>query len=201
MNRVAAIVLAAGQGTRFRASGGTEPSKLVAELDGVPLIRHVTDAALASRAAPVVVVTGHAAEAVGAALAGTGVRLVHNAPFATGLASSLRTGIAALPLDADGAIVLLGDMPRGTAGLFDRLLAEAAADPDTDAIVPLVSGRRGNPVVLSRRVFPAVARLSGDAGARHLLRAPELRVREVPLLNPGSWFDVDEVGDLTRPAE
>lgn len=201
MNRVAAVVLAAGQGTRFRASGGTEPSKLVAELDGVPLVRHVADAALASRAAPVVVVTGHAAEAVGAALAGTGVRLVHNAAFATGLASSLRTGIAALPLDADGAIVLLGDMPRGTASLFDRLLAEAAADPDADAIVPVISGRRGNPVVLSRRVFPAVARLSGDAGARHLLRAPAMRVREVSLSDLGSRFDVDEVGDLRRPAE
>ena len=122
MTRVGAVVLAAGQSARFRAAGGSEATKLVAKLDGQPIVRIVAETALASRASPVVVVVGHARNAVEAALAGLNVGLAFNPAFASGLASSLRVGLSALPPDVVGAVVLLGDMPRVQARLIDALI-------------------------------------------------------------------------------
>ena len=103
---VAAVILAAGRSTRM---GG--PNKLLAELGGKKLVRIVTEQALASKASSVIVVTGHQAEEVEKALAGLKVKFVRNPDFAAGLASSVKAGIAAVPADADGAVVCLGDMP------------------------------------------------------------------------------------------
>lgn len=198
MSRYAAVVLAAGRGTRFRATGGTAPSKLVAAFAGAPLVRHAVEAALASQAEPVVVVTGHARQAIESALWGLPVTLAHNPHYATGLAGSLKAGIAALPTDAEGAVILLGDMPMVAATLIDRILAAAAATPAADAVVPVVTGRRGNPVFLSRTLFAAVAALEGDAGARHLLLDPALKVGEVAMEDDAAALDIDEAADLER---
>ena len=108
--RIAALVLAAGRSTRM---GG--PNKLLAEIDGRPLVRIAAEQALASRASPVIVVTGHQRERVERALAGLPVTFVHNPDFAEGLSTSLKAGIAAVPAEADGAIVCLGDMPQVSA--------------------------------------------------------------------------------------
>jgi molybdenum cofactor cytidylyltransferase len=162
--RVAGIVLAAGRSTRM---GG--PNKLLAEIKGKPLVRIAAEEALASRADPVVVVTGHERERVEVALAGLDVRLAHNPDFAQGLSTSLKAGIAAVPLEADGVIVCLGDMPQVRAQLIDRLIA--AFDPAGGAliVVPTIAGKRGNPVVWSRRFFPELIALEGDVGARHVI--------------------------------
>jgi molybdenum cofactor cytidylyltransferase len=103
------------------------PNKLLAEIARRPLVRIVVEEALASRANPVIVVVGHQHAEVEKALAGLPVELVHNPDFAQGLGTSLRAGIAAVPADADGAIVCLGDMPQVDADLIDRLIA--AFDP------------------------------------------------------------------------
>src|SRR6185437_2580776 len=162
--RVAAVVLAAGRSTRMGAV-----NKLIAEIGGKPLVRIAAEQALASHASPVIVVTGHEKEKVAAALAGLPVRLVHNPDYAEGLGSSLRTGIAAVPAEADGAIVCLGDMPQVDAPLIDKLIA--AFDPEKGALVvtPTIDGRRGNPVVWSRRFFPDLMAVQGDVGARNLI--------------------------------
>ena len=130
------------------------PNKLLAEINGKPLIRMVTEQALASRARPVLVVTGHQRERVEAALSGLPVQFVHNPHFADGLGTSLKAGIAALQPNIDGVIVCLGDMPQVDAALIDRLIG--AVDPDKGALiaVPVIEGKRGNPVVWSRRFFP-----------------------------------------------
>src|SRR6185437_11555849 len=167
---IAAIVLAAGRASRYRAAGGAEPTKLVAEYRGHPLVRWAARAALASRARPVIVVTGHARAEVEAVLAGLDLRFVHNADFADGLATSLRAGVAALPAGAAGALVLLGDMPEASAVTADALIEAFAAKPDALAAVALYRGRRGNPVLLGRAMFAEVAGLRGDAGARGLLQ-------------------------------
>ena len=140
MSDVAAIVLAAGSASRFRASAGKNGpvTKLVALLDGKALVRRVAEAALASRARPVIVVTGHARAEVEAALVGLPLRFIHNADFASGLASSLKAGIAAAPADAQGALILLGDMPDLSVGVIDALIAARAAHPGAKAIVPFV---------------------------------------------------------------
>jgi molybdenum cofactor cytidylyltransferase len=197
MSEIGAVVLAAGLSARFRAEGGREVSKLVALLDGKPLVRHVAEAALGSRARPVVVVTGHAREAVKAALAGLPVVFADNPDFATGLASSLKAGVAALPSDVAGALVLLGDMPGIDAATLGSLIGAFAARPDALAAAPVRAGRRGNPVVLSRALFPALARLDGDEGARRLLgEADPRRIVEVAVESDGVTLDIDTPGEL-----
>jgi molybdenum cofactor cytidylyltransferase len=192
MPEIAAILLAAGSASRFRAAGGGDASKLVAALAGKPLVRHAAEAALASTARPVIVVTGHDRRAVEAALAGLALRFVDNPDYAQGLASSLKTGIAALPESADGALVLLGDMPAVTPALIDSLIAAFGAHPEALAAAPVSEGRRGNPVLLSRALFPAIARLEGDEGARKLLAsAGPGQVAEVEAPGTASTLDVD----------
>lgn len=192
MVKIAALVLAAGRSSRFIAAGGREATKLVAPVAGKPLARYAVEAALASTARPVVVVTGHARDAVEAALRGLAFQSVDNPAFISGLASSLRAGIAALPPDADGAIVMLADMPAVTSALIDRLVAAFAAQPDAMAATPVGAGRRGNPVLLSAALFPSVAKLEGDEGARRLLAAlPAERLIDVPSDDLGATLDVD----------
>jgi molybdenum cofactor cytidylyltransferase len=183
---IAGVVLAAGRSSRM---GG--PNKLLAEIGGKPLVRIVVDAVLASRARPVVVVTGHQRDKVEAALAGLPVKFVHNPHFADGLGTSLKAGIAALPVEADGAIVCLGDMPQVDAALIDRLIG--AFDPDHGALVvlPTIDGKRGNPVVWSRRFFPDLMAVEGDVGARYLIGRYTEAVAEVPLTGTAALTDVD----------
>jgi molybdenum cofactor cytidylyltransferase len=184
--RIAAVVLAAGRSTRM---GG--PNKLLAEIAGRPLLRIVAEEALASRANPVIVVVGHERAEVEKALAGLRVQLVHNPDFAQGLGSSLKAGIAAVPAEADGAIVCLGDMPQVDASLINRLIA--AFDPDRGALIvmPTVEGRRGNPVLWSRRFFPDLMAIEGDVGARHFIGRYSEAVVEVPLEDKAALVDVD----------
>jgi molybdenum cofactor cytidylyltransferase len=183
---IAAVVLAAGRSSRM---GG--PNKLLAEIGGRPLVRIVVEAALRSRARPVVVVTGHQRERVEAALAGLAVQFVHNSDYAEGLGTSLKAGIAALPAEADGVVVCLGDMPQVDAALIDRLTD--AIDPDKGALVavPTVDGKRGNPVVWSRRFFPDLMTVEGDVGARHLIGRYGEAVVEVPVSDIGVLADID----------
>jgi len=184
--RIAAIVLAAGRSTRM---GG--PNKLLADVGGRPLVRIAVEEALASRAQPVVVVTGHQREQVEAALKGLPVILTHNPDFALGLSTSLKAGLAALPAGADGAIVCLGDMPQVDAGLIDRLVAAFEPEKGALVVVPTIAGKRGNPVVWSRRFFADLSRLDGDVGARHLIGAYPEAVVEVPVTGRAAFVDVD----------
>ena len=184
--RVGAIVLAAGRSTRM---GG--PNKLLAEIGGRPLVRIAVEHALASRARPVVVVTGHQRAEVEAAVKGLSASLAHNPDYAQGLSTSLKTGIAALPADVDGVIVCLGDMPQVDAALIDRLLT--AFDPEKGAlvVVPTIAGKRGNPVVWSRRFFADLAQLEGDVGARHLIGSYPEALVEVPVTGRAALIDID----------
>ncbi len=193
MNAVAAILLAAGRSSRFRAAAGAggPATKLIAVVDGEPMARRVARAALASKARPILVVTGHAQAEVEAALAGLPVGFAHNPLFATGLASSLKTAVAALPADIDAAIVLLGDMPRVSAALIDGLIDAFDHDPNAKAVAPVRRGERGNPVLVSRNLFGEIARLDGDIGARRLLRAAGADVVEVEIDDDAIAYDVD----------
>jgi molybdenum cofactor cytidylyltransferase len=183
---LAALVLAAGRSTRM---GGS--NKLLAEIGGRPLVRIAVEQALASHARPVIVVTGHQREQVEAALAGLAVTFVHNPDYADGMSTSVKAGIAAVPADADGAIVCLGDMPQVDATLIDRLLAAFDPEKGALAVVPTTDGKRGNPVVWSRRFFPELTALGGDVGARHLIASYPEAVAEVAVAGRGALVDVD----------
>jgi molybdenum cofactor cytidylyltransferase len=148
------------------------------------------EASLASQAEPVIVVTGHEAAKIEAALSGLGVTIVHNPGFREGLSTSLKAGLAAVPSTADGALVLLGDMPQINAGLIDRMIA-AFSPPDGRSIcVAIHQQRRGNPVLWARRFFTEIEGLAGDAGAKTLLDAHEEQLCEIDA-DSGVLRDID----------
>ena len=183
--KIAALILAAGRSSRM---GG--PNKLVATINGVPIVRRVAGAALASAAHSVTVVTGNRPEDVANALEGLPVARVHNPDFAEGLSTSLRAGLDSLPDDIDGALVLLADMPSVDERAIDRLIR--AFDPETGALVviPTHDGKRGNPVLWSRRFFKDLMRVEGDQGGRAIIAANPDGVVEVEI-GAASAIDVD----------
>ena len=186
---IAAVVLAAGRASRFGA--GSRTSKVYALLDGRPLVAHVVAAARSSLASPIVVVTGQAGGLAAAALHHDAPDLiVANPDFATGMASSLRVGLAALPATVAGALVLLADMPLVAPSTLDALIRRFAEEP-CDAVVPCFDGRPGNPVLIARGLFAAVMRLGGDAGARTLLKEAGRKVLDCPVEDAGVLVDVD----------
>lgn len=191
--RVAAVVLAAGRGQRFG-----KDSKLLAPFRGRPLVRAAVEAALASQASPVMVVGGHRRDAVEAALASLPVQMLANPDHGLGLSSSLRTGLLALPGDVDGALVLLGDMPRVTAAHLDRLIAAFADAGGESVCVPTHGGRRGNPVLWPARYFPRLLAIEGDRGGRALLTELGEAVVEVEMADDGVLIDVDDAAALAE---
>jgi molybdenum cofactor cytidylyltransferase len=196
VSEIAAIILAAGRATRFGA--GLMGTKLVAEFAGKPLVRIVAESALASRARPVAAVIGHAAEKVTAALAGLDMQLTYAPDFRAGMSRSLQAGVAAVPEGAAGALVLLGDMPTISARLIDQLIDAFITANEPLAVVPTYAGRRGNPVLIGRKLFAAVKGLDGDRGASQLLAAAPGRIIECPLEDGAIFVDIDTQEDLRR---
>ena len=194
--RVAGVILAAGQSRRMGRM-----NKMLAEIDGEPMIVHAARALLASRARPVIVVLGHEPEGVRQALGDMNVRLIHNVEFAAGLSTSLRAGLDALPEDVAGAVVALGDMPRVTAGDIDALIDAFEPGEGATICVPTHHGKRGNPVLWGRRYFLEMAAVSGDVGARSLIGENADQVLEVPRDNPGVLLDLDTPDALRAYAE
>ena len=188
----AVLVLAAGSGTRF--GGG----KLLADWRGAPLLHAALAAARMAPAASITVVTGADAEAVAACVRvfDPAIRLVHAPDHAEGMGASLRTGVAAVPADAAGVFVFLGDMPRVPAAVLGPL-AEAVRR-GAEAAAPVFEGRRGNPVLLGRALFPELLALTGDTGARPILQRLGARLALVRSPDDGVLFDIDERGDLAR---
>lgn len=181
--QIAAIVLAAGRSTRMGAE-----NKLLADLGGKAMVRVVAEAALASGAGPILVVTGHQEGRVRAALAGLDLAFVANPDFAKGLSTSLKAGIGAVPAACDGALVLLGDMPRVEASHLDRLIDAFAPGA---IVVPVHEGRQGNPVLWARSLFAEILQLQGDTGAKRVVAAHRDAVREVEMDTAAIFVDAD----------
>lgn len=187
----AAVVLAAGSGSRF--GGG----KLLADYRGAPLLHAALAAARAAPVVSITLVTGADAEAIAACARAfdAQVRLVHAADHAEGMAASLKAGVASLDVDVVGAFVFLGDMPRVPHAVL-ALLGEAVAK-GAPAAAPVFGGRQGHPVVLGKGLFGEVAGLQGDVGARPILQRLGASLVLVDAPDDGVLFDVDEPGDLS----
>ncbi len=171
---IAAIVLAAGRSTRMGAE-----NKLLARLPGGKTMIAQTVANVTACAADcVIIVTGHQAEEVRAALADAPVRFVHAPDYATGMSASLREGIAALPPNTRATIICLGDMPLVGPQALNVIIA---AHCPGKIVIPGFRGARGNPVLWDRRFFPELSALSGDTGGRKILRDHADSVLEVPV--------------------
>ena len=184
--RIAIIVLAAGQSRRMGKN-----NKLVADVNGTAMVRHTLENIAGVVPDEPIVVSGHEADMVTAALVGLDLKIVHNPKFAAGLSTSLVTGLGALDDEVDGALVCLADMPRVSREDIKKLIA--AFDPiENRAIcVPTFRGKRGNPVLWGREFFDPMSRVSGDVGARHLIGAHDDKVVEVEVDSDGVILDVD----------
>lgn len=194
----AAVVLAAGAGSRFSPQPGT---KLLSDLAGRPLLEHVLAEVRRFGPAATVVVLGHGAEVIEQALDWQGEIRVRNHRPDRGLASSLQVGfdtLRSLPRDFDGAFIALGDQPLLRAEAMHALASAARAWPgDRPLVVPRYEddGPR-NPVLLLRPAWSWVDELEGDRGLAPLIDRNPDQVLEVPVT--GGMPDVDEAVDLER---
>ena len=189
--RIADIVLAAGRSSRMGPH-----NKLLESIDGKTIIAHVAEAAIASGADPVIVVTGFEAVRIEEALRDVKVTFANNARFAEGMSSSIKTGLEALKANCDGALIVLGDMPEVERRDIEALIAAFAG---RNAIcVPIRDGRQGNPVLWGASYFREMMDLTGDVGAKSLIARHAKHVIEVPLASNGIFADVDTPADLAR---
>ncbi len=185
-SKVAAVVLGAGRSSRMGQS-----NKLLATVGGKPMLQRVVDAALKSNLVSITVVTGCEAEEVRALMQDRDVSFVHNADYRTGLASSLKLGLASLPEDIDGVMILLADMPFIEATHINELIAEFNPSNERDIVAPIRQERLGNPIIWAPRYIPKMMNLSGDRGARLLLKEFAANVWEVPMGDDAIFLDVD----------
>lgn len=182
---VAAVVLAAGRATRFGAT------KQVARVEGRPLVVHAVTAARAAGCEPVLVVVGHDATVVRAAL-DDDVVVVDNPAYADGQSTSLRAGVAAATTtDAVALVVLLADQPGIPPAAITQVVAAHLAGAEV-ARARYEDGP-GHPIVFARTVWPRLVEVTGDRGARDLLAT--LDVTDVPVAGRCPP-DVDTPADL-----
>lgn len=190
--RIAAVVLAAGLSSRMPGN------KLLVAIAGKPVVRHVVEAAVASRASPVLVITGYAAAEVTAALENLNVHFIENTNYAKGLSESLKCGVKHVPAESDGVVILLGDMPLVTPSLIGSLIDTFDPNHGREICVPIRDGRRGNPVLWGRRFFADLLSLSGDKGAKHLMDLHADALCELEVGDNASLIDIDTPADLQR---
>ncbi len=188
--RIATLILAAGKSSRMSGE-----HKLLADVAGTTLLRRVVETALRSAARPVHVVVGYRSGDIRASLDGLDVIFVENNAYADGLATSLRAGIASLPDEVDGAVVMLGDMPEIAADLVDRMISAFAPKEGRSIVVPVAQGKRGNPVLWGRDYFAGMADVAGDTGAKHLLGMHAEAIVEI-IADAGVHADVDTADAL-----
>jgi len=191
--RFAVLVLAAGASTRF---GGP---KLLARLDGRPILQHVLDAAAASGPAVSMVVLGPRAEAIEEQMAWRGEHRVHNPDPRRGLSSSVQVGLAALERadpagELEAVLILLGDQPRVRPSVIHELI-HGAADSDRPIVAPAYADGGGhNPVLLRRSAWPVAAASKGDRGLGPIIAGRPDLVLKIPV--GGANPDVDTPADL-----
>jgi molybdenum cofactor cytidylyltransferase len=161
---IAGIVLAAGRSSRLG-----RPKQLL-PVHGEPLIRHTVRQVVASSLDHVIVVIGHEADEVRAAVAGLAAECVINPDAAAGQSTSVRAGLAALSPDVEAAVFILGDQPGVDPDVIYTLI-EAWRESRSAVVAPRYEDKMGNPVLFDRRVFSELALLEGDTGARPVVRA------------------------------
>jgi molybdenum cofactor cytidylyltransferase len=183
--RVAALVLAAGSSTRMGSN------KLLADIQGQPMIARTVQRIAQSSVEKIMVVTGHQSEVVGSALQGQGVELVHNANFALGLSTSLRLGVSKLQNSCDAILVCLGDMPLIDARDINRMIAAFNPTENRSIVVPVHGSKFGNPVLWGASHFASLMVCEGDRGARGLLETLREEAVEIPIAHEGVVLDAD----------
>jgi CTP:molybdopterin cytidylyltransferase MocA len=194
--RIGAVLLAAGEGRRMSGV-----AKALIRLQGVPLVRRHLVALSGAGVDEVVVVTGHAQGAVEAQVDGFPVTLAHNPAYAEGQEGSVRVGLAALNGPFDAVFIVLVDQPMIGAGDLTELIGAFKKRPAGHVVVPVVDGRRGNPILLDDVAHAQILASGTNLACRHLIeREPEL-VHVHDTANTRFIVDLDTVEDVRSLAE
>ncbi|MBK1875722.1 nucleotidyltransferase family protein [Pelagicoccus mobilis] len=188
IKKLATVVLAAGESKRF----GSE-NKLLHRVEGEPLLGHVLNAVTACDFEDVVVVLGHEADSILPLLEGLPVRTVLSPNYREGMGESLRAGVEALQdADLDGLIVCLSDLPKLRPHHVEKVIDAFASNNGSSVVVPVFKGQRGHPVCFPKRLFEKLSALSGDRGARDLIRVEGERGVFLEMDDDACIRDVDE---------
>ncbi len=184
--KATAIILAAGQSKRMGKA-----NKLLTRWRGKPLLEYVCKAALGSMCERVIVVTGHDQQEVVDALKNENVLITHNKDYASGMASSIKTGLRKVTnFGHCGALILLGDMPEITSAMINQII-EAGSASEKDAIIVATSNhQKGNPLLWKGLYFDELFNLKGDKGAKQIISKYPDKIIEVELGSPAR-FDLD----------
>lgn len=168
-----------------------DANKLLLPLGGRPLVVHTVAALRTAPIGDVIVVTGYDRTAVAQVLEDNPVQVVHNADYASGMASSIRRGVAAASPHTDGVMICLGDLPLVRPGTLRQLCDRFVAASPPAIVLPVCEGHRGHPVLFDGTFQEELLALRGDTGARSVIRAHDTVVVEVEVDDPGIFRDVD----------
>jgi molybdenum cofactor cytidylyltransferase len=191
---VGAVVLAAGQSARM---GKT---KQLLRVGGRTVLERTLTSVRGAAVDEVVLVLGAFAEVIRRELpAGLldDLEITVNHEYAQGMASSLRKGLSAMNPQMDAALIVLGDQPFVRAKTIDRII-ERYRQCRAEIVIPFYEGRRGNPVLLDRSVFPEAMALEGDVGCRAIFGSHADGIVEVDVEDAGILLDIDNKDDYER---
>ena len=188
---VSGIILAAGQSKRMGQVKQLLPFR------GKPLISHVVYNALASQLGEVIVVLGHGAEEIEMTVDFGDAQVVMNDDYQAGQSTSLQTGISAISDRSEAALFILGDQPLVNVGVINRLIEEFERKR-MGFLVPTFQGKRGNPVLVGRSLFPHLKSLTGDQGARALFEEYADQIKEIDVGDGCIHVDIDTWDDYLK---
>ncbi|MBS0251688.1 MAG: nucleotidyltransferase family protein [Proteobacteria bacterium] len=187
---ISAVILAAGNSSRFE-----DGHKLLAEFDGIPIVRRVCQILAATDVEEIVLVTSQADGVAKAAGSGRW-RVIENPDARDGLSTSLRTGLKTISQDADGLLVALADMPAISTALVNALASTFQYDKAAITFPVASDGRRGHPIIWPKSLFPELMTVSGDSGGKAILAAHRDLWRPIPCDDEGAFADIDTRADL-----
>lgn len=191
--RVAGIVLASGTSRRF----GPE-NKLLTPIDGASMVRRTVSAYMQAALDRVIVVVGYDGDAVAAAVDGLGAQIVHNPDYDQGQSRALVRGVEAVEGVVEAAVIGVADQPWLTHETISRLVGtwQSTGAP---LVVPRYGGKRGNPVVFARRLFPELRGTTGDTGGRPVLLRHVAEAAWVDIPDSAQGRDIDLPAELPSP--
>ncbi len=188
--RIAGVILAAGSSRRFG-----EANKLLADLDGKPILSHVLEKAIRLPLQNVIVVINPDDAATAALCDGAGLMTAKNERAAEGIGTSIAAGMELVRYEP-AVMIILGDMPFIKGRTLEALLTATSNVPDRAIVAPYCNGRRGNPVIFRRAWFAALTALGGDKGASALVAANKEYLIPVAVDDPGVLADIDAPSDI-----
>ncbi len=190
---ISAIILAAGESKRMGLN------KFLLPWGKKRMIEQTLEIYMDTPLSEIILVLGYQAEQILAAISPTPIKTVINSAYKEGMSSSLRCGLLAVDQRTEGLLIALGDQPGIERQVVTELIsAFQRVYPRQNIFVPTYHGRRGHPVILSKKFFGEIQELAGDIGGREILQRNEQEIFEVPVETEAILWDVDTIADYLK---